>query len=372
MIYDRQLSSLQLAIAVVNRSGPWWCLAGFERRRSALWLEVGRLASLGVIAAFALRHAPGLDPCCPRWHSSLLGFSLLGLSALPLAACPSLRERSRSPQQARWDAGFAVTIMSALVLYAGYKHRVHMLGRPAIRLPCLQRWRRRWSVFHSRRMVSSGLVFAIGFGLPMWIILVISEGTTNLLSVILHLVPPLAAALYVRRHGLSRGLAVGVAVVCRALAHQLPRDRPGAEHQLGASPLARDGLLRAHAWGNLNLWQRRRGFAYPGRLRAGAHVGDLRAVSPRPRPAVARTLQGALSPAGWGVVALDAEAHAVVRWSNDNAEQAIPQREHIREVAASIARRPRVMATMHARRVDEPGQHAPRRQLTSSTLACCQ
>lgn len=207
MIYDRQLSSLQFAIAVVQLIWPMVVFAALlERRRGALWLEAGRLASLGVIAAFALRHAPGLGPFpLSAVALSLLGLSLLGLSALPLSARPSLHERPRSPQQARFDALFGGSILIALVLYAGYKHRVHMLGDLLFGCHVSALATAMGLLINSRRVVSSGLVFAMGFGLPMWIILVISEGTTNLLSVFLHLVPPLAAALYVRRHGMSRG-----------------------------------------------------------------------------------------------------------------------------------------------------------------------
>lgn len=207
MLYEARLSALGFATAVIELIWPMCVWAALlARRRLALWLELSRLFSLGLVAAFALRAQPGLGPL-PLSGAVLLalGASLLWLSQLPLAARPSpaLPPSLRRPEQARADRRAALAILIALVLYAGYKQREHMLGDLLFGCHAAALVTALGLAANARRWVSLGLVFALGLGLPMWLILVASTGTTNVLSVILHLLPPWAALRYVRRQGLA-------------------------------------------------------------------------------------------------------------------------------------------------------------------------
>ena len=144
MICDRQLSSLQLAIAVsephLAHSGVWRAI---ERRHRALWLEVGRLASLGVIAAPSPCATPRVGPL-PLSAVAACWVAGVHCRWLPARRCVNARG---SAAGARWDADGCGHDQTRGAVH-GYK-APRACWRPAIRLPCLSAGDGDGSLFHS-------------------------------------------------------------------------------------------------------------------------------------------------------------------------------------------------------------------------------
>jgi len=206
-----------------------------EHRRFGLWLEVLRLASIGVIAVFVLRPAGGLGPL--SW-SGLVLLGLLGnlfwLSQLPLARPDEGHAifRLRTLTETRWDRGCAVLIFVTLILYAVRKYHEQILGELLYGCQVSALITGIGLYFHRRFLVGLGLVFASGMGIPMWLILVATTGTTHVLSVILHVLPPCAAAVYVKRHGLPRHAWLGALLMFTIL---LPISHYGTDPALNVN-----------------------------------------------------------------------------------------------------------------------------------------
>ncbi len=100
------------------------------------------------------------------------------------------------------------------------------------------------------RVVSAGLVFGCGLGLPMWLIYVAQTGDVHPLSAWLHLLPPFWAFLVVRRHGLWKRAwlaALATFVTLVVVSHFLTK--PALNVNLSHQPSAEMFLLGKTLWG---------------------------------------------------------------------------------------------------------------------------
>lgn len=204
LLHSRPLSSLGLVFGLLALLAP--VLIGrlaAHASRWTVWAEFLRLATLALPACHLTRSLPRCGPITgPSLVLLAIAGSLVWLDRLRPA--PPARPVF-APDPARRTLAHRCAAL-LLVIHVLYVHRKAGEGTlPELLYGChvnnILLLVGLWTL--NRRILSATLVFATGMGLPMWLILVLTERTTHALSVLLHTLPIAFALAALRPGGLS-------------------------------------------------------------------------------------------------------------------------------------------------------------------------
>lgn len=207
MQYEAQLHGAGFLLFTVELVLTMAVLGGLaEGRGWARWLEILRLTTLAFLAAFGLRRVE--IAAVPLWipaFTVIIASVLWLLHTMPL---PTRRALPASRRSRLIDCALALCIFAELGTYYYQKISQGIGAEMLFGCHVIALILAFGLLFDSRRIASLSLVFYAGLGVPMWLVDVIATQTTSLQSIIGHVVPPVAAAQYVVRRGMSGSAAL--------------------------------------------------------------------------------------------------------------------------------------------------------------------